>query len=315
MDPTTAEIGWVVLAQAYLGGLEPLMHAASALGIPFFFFVTAAVWWCASPRAGLRLGLLLAVSGGINAAAKLFFHTPRPYWLSAEVQAHAVEPTFSMPSGHAQNAVCFWGYAAFLVRERWFSAVAVGIIALTGISRVVLGVHFPGDVLVGWVLGAAILLLFLALEGPAAAWIGKYSPAKQAGLAFSGSLLLLALSAIPSLLFRAPIPEAWVLTAAAPVDPWDLSNALYAAGAVFGIGAGAAWEGGRFSAGGGLRTRAARLIIGIAGAALIWAVTIPLIAAEPGPAVSAATYLRAAALGLWISGAAPGLFARLGIAE
>ncbi|MDD4253899.1 MAG: phosphatase PAP2 family protein [Methanofollis sp.] len=311
MDPATAEIGWVVLAQAYLGGLEPLMHAASALGTPFFFFVIAAVWWCANPRAGLRLGLLLAVSGGINAAAKLFFHTPRPYWMSTEVQAHAVEPTFSMPSGHAQNAVCFWGYAAFLARERWFLAVAIGIVALTGISRVVLGVHFPRDVLAGWLIGAAVLLVFLALEEPAAAWIGKFSPAKQAGLAFSGSLILLALSVIPFLLFRAPIPEAWNLTA---VDPWDLSNALYAAGAVFGIGAGAAWEGGRFTAGGGLRQRAARLAAGIAGAALIWAVTAPLIAAGPGPAVSTAVYLRAAALGLWISGAAPRLFDRLGIA-
>jgi len=307
MDPATAEIGWVVLAQAYLGGLEPLMHAASALGMPFFFFVIAAVWWCASPLAGLRLGLLLAVSGGINAAAKLFFHTPRPYWVSTEVQARATEPTFSMPSGHAQNAVCFWGYAASLVRERWFSAAAVGIVALTGISRVVLGVHFPGDVLAGWALGAAILLVFLALEGPVSAWAKKFSRAQQAGLACAGSLLLLAPSVIALLL----TPDARVLTAA---GPWDLSNSLYASGALFGIGAGAAWEGGRFAAGGGLRVGAVRLALGIAGAALIWAVTVPLTAAAPGPAPLVVAYLQAAALGLWISGAAPRLFARLGIA-
>ncbi|WP_298665450.1 phosphatase PAP2 family protein [uncultured Methanofollis sp.] len=307
MDPATAEIGWVVLAQAYLGGLEPLMHAASALSVPFFFFVTAAVWWCANPRAGLRLGLLLAVSGGVNAAAKLFFHTPRPYWLSTDVQAHATESSFSMPSGHAQNAVCFWGYAATLVRERWFSAAAVGIVVLTGISRVVLGVHFPSDVIVGWVLGAAVLLLFLALEGPAEAWAGKFSPAKQAGLACAGSLLLLAPSVVALLLGPAP----GVVTAA---GPWDLSNALYASGAVLGIGAGAAWEGGRFAAGGGLRQRAARLAAGYGGAALIWAITIPLTAAAPGPATSVVVYLQAAALGLWISAAAPRLFARIGIA-
>lgn len=307
MDPITAEIGWVVLAQTYLGNLESLMQAFSALGTPFFFFVTAAVWWCASPRAGLRLGLLLAISSGVNAAAKLFFHTPRPCWVSTEVQAHAVEPTFSMPSGHAQNAVCFWGYAAALVRERWFSAAAVAIVALTGISRVVLGVHFPSDVLAGWALGAAILLLFLALEGPTAAWIGKCSPAKQAGLACAGSLLLLAPSVLA--LLRAQVPG--VLTAS---GPWDLSNSLYAAGAVLGIGIGAAWEGGRFAAGGGPRQRAARLAAGIAGAALIWAVTAPFIAAGEGGAPLALVYIRAAVLGLWISGAAPRLFARLGIA-
>jgi membrane-associated phospholipid phosphatase len=307
MDPATAETGWVVLAQAYLGGLEPLMHAASALGMPFFFFVIAAVWWCASPRAGLRLGLLLMVSSGINVAAKLFFHAPRPYWVSTEVQARATEPSFSMPSGHAQNAVCFWGYATSLMRERWFCAVAVGIVALTGVSRVVLGVHYPRDVLAGWALGAAVLILFLALEGPAAAWIGKFSPAKQVGLACAGSLILLAPSVLALLL--APTPG--VVTAA---GPWDLSNALYASGALFGIGAGAAGERGRFTAGGGLRQRAVRLAAGYGGAALIWAITVPLTVAAPGPATSAATYLQAAALGLWISAAAPRLFARLGIA-
>lgn len=309
MDLLTTEIGWVLLAQDYLGGLEPLMHAASALGIPFFFSVIAAIWWCSNPRAGLKLGLLLAISGGVNAAAKLFFHTLRPYWLSTEVRALAVEPTFSMPSGHAQNAVCFWGYAAVLVRRRWFLALAVVLVVLTGISRVVLGVHFPGDVLVGWILGAAILIPFLALEGPVGAWIGRLSRAGQFGIACAASLLLLAPSVIAFLLFRPPVPDVLIPAGA---DPWDLSNALYAAGAVLGLGAGVVWEGGRFSAGGAFRVRVVRLVLGCAGAVLIWAATSIFIRAVAGPLDQAAVYLQAALLGLWISGAAPRLFVRLG---
>lgn len=311
MDLLTTEIGWVLLAQDYLGGLEPLMHAASALGIPFFFSVVAVIWWCANPQKGLRLGLLLTISGGINTAAKLFFHTPRPYWLSTEVRALAVEPTFSMPSGHAQNAVCFWGYAAALVRRWWFLALAGVLIVLTGVSRVVLGVHFPGDVIVGWALGAAILIAFLILEGPVGAWLGRRTRTEQFGVVCVASILLLAPSVIAVLFFRSPVFDALIPAGA---DPWNLSNALYASGAVLGLGAGAIWDGGRFSAGGAFRVRAVRLVVGCAGAFILWAATSLLILAVAGPLAQATVYLQAATLGLWVAGAAPRLFVRLGFA-
>jgi undecaprenyl-diphosphatase len=63
-------------------------------------------------------------------------------------------PGRSFPSAHAADtaaAAIVIGWAAPAL-----TPVAVGIAALVGISRVYLGVHYPSDVVAGWVLGAAV---------------------------------------------------------------------------------------------------------------------------------------------------------------
>ncbi|MEM1153231.1 MAG: phosphatase PAP2 family protein, partial [Pseudomonadota bacterium] len=72
---------------------------------------------------------------------------------------------FSFPSGHASAAflfaTCIYGIfgAPALVTYLWACAVAV--------SRVLLGVHFPGDIVAGAVMGSSIGLLGIALLGGA----------------------------------------------------------------------------------------------------------------------------------------------------
>lgn len=70
----------------------------------------------------------------------------------------------SFPSGHSLGSIVCYG-AVFLVflpaaRGRWrtvFTAVIVTLVALIGISRILLGVHYLSDVLGGWTLGIAWL--------------------------------------------------------------------------------------------------------------------------------------------------------------
>ena len=66
----------------------------------------------------------------------------------------------SFPSGHSLGSIVCYG-AVFLVflpaaRGRWrtvFTTVIVALIALIGISRILLGVHYVSDVIGGWAIG------------------------------------------------------------------------------------------------------------------------------------------------------------------
>ena len=66
---------------------------------------------------------------------------------------------FSFPSGHATNAACAYGSTAYFLKKKWLYIVAIVATILIGISRFALGVHYPTDVLVGYVLGIVIILI------------------------------------------------------------------------------------------------------------------------------------------------------------
>jgi undecaprenyl-diphosphatase len=72
---------------------------------------------------------------------------------------------YSFPSGHALNSTVTYGIAALLAwrsamprRARFAVAAAlVLLIALVGLSRIALGVHYPSDVVAGWLAGTAVV--------------------------------------------------------------------------------------------------------------------------------------------------------------
>src|SRR5512143_2808592 len=93
--------------------LEMPMRFFSFLGsADFFFLVLPAVYWCIDSRLGIRVGLILLASVSLNELSKLALHEPRPYWISTQVRAFAADPSFGIPSGHAQNGVAVWGMLA-----------------------------------------------------------------------------------------------------------------------------------------------------------------------------------------------------------
>ena len=78
--------------------------------------------------------------------------------------------TDSFPSGHAGSAVLVWVTLAVLIpREaRWRrpALIAAALAALlAGVSRPMLGVHYPSDVIAGWSFGLLWILLMLRLSG------------------------------------------------------------------------------------------------------------------------------------------------------
>jgi undecaprenyl-diphosphatase len=115
---------------------------------------------------------LIAASAGaglLDAGLKLWFHRDRPSvdW------ALAREPTFSFPSGHAMLSLVVYGMLLYLIlrlsRSRLLdvtaSVIALPLIVGIGVSRVYLGVHYPSDILAGFLAGAIWLLaVILSLE-------------------------------------------------------------------------------------------------------------------------------------------------------
>jgi membrane-associated phospholipid phosphatase len=129
----------------------------------FYLMALPILFWCWDREIGVRLGVLLLLSALLNLDLKHFFHLPRPFIKDPTVQV-IMAYDYSFPSGHAQVAMVFWGFIAYLKKKNLYTAAAVFMILIIGFSRVYLGVHYPMDVLGGWGIGFITLLLFIVFE-------------------------------------------------------------------------------------------------------------------------------------------------------
>lgn len=66
---------------------------------------------------------------------------------------------FSCPSLHAANTTSIFGTLAAQAKKRWFTILTSILLVMVGCSRVMLGVHYPTDVLLGWALGISAMVL------------------------------------------------------------------------------------------------------------------------------------------------------------
>ena len=307
--------------QAMGGWLETPMVFFSFLGSEdFFLFVLPLVYWCIDAGLGFRIGLILLASTSINGIFKMAMHGPRPYWMSANVQGMASETGFGIPSGHAQNAMSVWGIMAARIGRTWAWVAAGAIALLIGVSRLYLGVHFPHDVLFGWLLGALLLWAFLRFWDPVAARLKQMSLRGQVTAAFGASLAIILLAAPVFFLSRGFIvPEEWIANAMrdggeAP-NPLSLAGAFSAAGTLFGLSAGFAWDRSRggFSAAGPLGKRVFRYVVGFLGVAILYFGLKAVFPAGEDMLAFVFRYIRYAMVGIWISAGAPWVFSKLQI--
>jgi undecaprenyl-diphosphatase len=149
--------------------LVEVSRAITPLGEPTGLIVAALVvavwlWWRSRGRLAIAILLVILVGRALGEAQKYWIARVRP-----DIEPGLViVKTSSFPSGHAANSMIFYLTLALALTagRRWHRLAAAGAILLSlliGTSRVMLGVHWPSDVIGGWVFGILWVLLSLRL--------------------------------------------------------------------------------------------------------------------------------------------------------
>jgi len=135
--------------------LQFFTHVGSVAVLGCLLIATVVVFWiCKWRREAMLLAVTMAGAGVLNAALKFGFHRARPSPYFGITAPHS----FSYPSGHAMFSFAFFAAIAVLstprIGTRWARALvwlaAAILVALIGFSRIYLGVHYPSDVLAGY---------------------------------------------------------------------------------------------------------------------------------------------------------------------
>ena len=175
MDFADSIIIWLVRCFAR-PGLDTVMIAITNIGSVRFYglfmpIILAGLAFFQRWREAASLAICLGGAAGLNYLLKNLFERARP-----DLFRVVEETGYSFPSGHAMVALCFYGMIVYLAgrsiasrcqRFGLYFLAAILVIAI-GISRIYLGVHYPSDVLGGYVAGAMWLSFCIA----ALAWYG-----------------------------------------------------------------------------------------------------------------------------------------------
>jgi undecaprenyl-diphosphatase len=152
--------------------MTTLMQAMTFLGSIGFLsmlFLLITAFWVSRKMYRPAAWLAIAVGGSVflDVSLKLSFHRARPIPFVGLVPL-----SYSFPSGHALSSFCFYGVLAGLLCARiqdppfrtliWF--VSALLVLAIGTSRIYLGVHYPTDVIAGYIAAAAwVSTLLLAV--------------------------------------------------------------------------------------------------------------------------------------------------------
>lgn len=162
-----------VYRSLYAGGSPALVEFARVLSIigqgPVLitagFLCAVCLWLTGRGRLALVLLLVTLIGRGLSELQKYEIARVRP-----DVEPHLVlVKTMSFPSGHAASSMIFGLTVALALAagtrwERAAVALAIVLSLLIGTSRVMLGVHWPSDVIGGWAFG----LLWVMISFPLA---------------------------------------------------------------------------------------------------------------------------------------------------
>jgi undecaprenyl-diphosphatase len=139
---------------------QRLFRGISRLGDGVFWYATMALMLAAHGYAAVHPVVhMIAVGAACTVLYKWLkscTSRPRPFALPGAAVRRGAEPldAFSFPSGHTLHAVAFT-----IVAVAYWPALAWALVPFTllvAMSRLVLGLHYPSDVLAGAALGALI---------------------------------------------------------------------------------------------------------------------------------------------------------------
>lgn len=250
----------------------------------FYLLLVPILYWCVDKTLAMHLSFVYLGSAYVNTTLKAIFMVPRPSAPAVRV----VKPAdgYSFPSGHAQIVSVGWFYLATRVKRAWFWVLAAILVLAVCLSRVYLGVHYPTDVIVGTLIGLALVWGYVAACGMSGGYIAQWPLAFKLMLACVVPLLLLALH--------------------------SENDTVSAMSTLLGLAVGVVLEREkvRFRCAGSLRQRTLRFLVGVS---LLLALYVGL--KRVFPVGVAFRGLRYVLVGAWASLGAPWAFVKLRLAE
>ncbi len=170
------EAGLIEWLQANLNGSGSLAQLLAFLGSETgLLIVVLIVVFCWKKEVGRKLALIISCVNIWLPMIKSVVLRPRPYMehpdrvkalvLDAEGAANDVAAQgYSFPSMHSASIPALYFSLAMEAKKKWLYILAAVLTILVGVSRVIVGMHYPTDVLVGWLLGFAVIGVFSLLD-------------------------------------------------------------------------------------------------------------------------------------------------------
>ena len=156
-----AESGWCLRANRVCARNGALRYfaATSRLGDGVFWYALMGALIALDGMAGLRASLHLALTGLVALALykmlKRWTRRPRPFASDVRIRAWVAPlDEFSFPSGHTLHAVAFSLVA--MAHYPLLAPLLIPFAASVALSRVVLGLHYPSDVLAATAIGVGL---------------------------------------------------------------------------------------------------------------------------------------------------------------
>jgi membrane-associated phospholipid phosphatase len=122
-------------------------------------------FWTIKKRETIVLTFVMMITIVVNFWMKTLIANPRPdqsYWYTTDLDT----PNYSTPSGHSQFSATFYSWLSLKVKTWWMLVISILLTFLIGLSRIYLGVHYLGDVLLGWGIGIALAVVIFMFYKP-----------------------------------------------------------------------------------------------------------------------------------------------------
>lgn len=131
---------------------------------PLLILITAVIYWCINKKCGQKM--LFAIVGNfvVNLGIKEFVKAPRPIGIKGlESLRVSTAGGYSFPSAHTQTATTFWVSIMTIFKRNYIHLLGAVMVLGVGLSRLYLAVHWPIDVIAGWILGIFFTVVFVKI--------------------------------------------------------------------------------------------------------------------------------------------------------
>ena len=131
----------------------------------FLILILLTIYYTVDKRAGFSIFSSLLCAQTMTNAIKSVVRAPRPFMVHESLSADRIETAtgYSFPSGHTAGAAAFYPALGRESGKKGIVAVTIILAILIGLSRNILAVHWPVDVLVGLIIGLVFSLAMTRL--------------------------------------------------------------------------------------------------------------------------------------------------------